>query len=139
MDDIYNEKIIALAADIISEQRLANPDATATKTSRICGSRITVDVCFSAGRITKFGQEAKACVMTQACANIVALRIIGLNKDEFLSVADTFEAMIKEGEEPHWPDEKWRALEIFKSLHGNRIRYASVMLIFECLREVFRR
>lgn len=137
MDDIYSDKIMALAADSAFEGRLASPDVTVTKTSRICGSRITVDVCFDNGCITKFGQETRACVMAQACANIVALRVIGLNKTELLSVADAFEAMVKEGLEPHWPDEKWKALEIFKSLHGNRIRYASVMLIFECMREVY--
>ena len=132
------EKIMVLAADTVFEQRLANPDVTVTKTSRICGSRITVDACFTGGCITKFGQEARACVMTQACANIVTRHIIGMSRQEFLSVADVFEAMIKEGVEPHWPDEKWQALEIFKSVHGNRIRYASVLLIFECLREVFK-
>lgn len=137
MDDIYSKKIMALAADSAFEVRLASPDVTVTRTSRICGSRITVDACFDHGCITKFGQEARACVMAQACANIVALRIIGLSKVELLLVADAFEAMVKEGAEPHWPDEKWKALEIFKSLHGNRIRYASVMLIFECMKEVF--
>lgn len=138
MDEIYTEKIMALAADTAFEQRLVNPDMTVTKTSRICGSRITVDACLDGGRITKFGQEVRACILGQASAAIVARHVIGLSKTELQSVADAFETMVKEGAEPHWPDEKWKALEILKSIHGNSNRYGSVMLIFECLREVFK-
>lgn len=138
MDDIYSEKIMALAADSAFEVRLASPDVTVTKTSRICGSRITVDACLEAGRITRFGQEVRACAMGQASAAIVARHVIGMDKVELLAVADAFEAMVKEGKHVTWPDDTWQALEVFKHLHGNSNRYGSVMLIFECLKEVFK-
>lgn len=138
MDDIYTRQILALAGDIPFEERLAEPDVSATKVSRICGSTLTVDACLEEGRITKFGQKVKACAIGQACAAIVAKHVIGLTADELWPVAEIFQAMVKEGTEPVWPAEKWKELEIFKELHGNSARYGSVMLPFECLKEVFK-
>ena len=139
MDDIYTKKILALAADIPFDKRLDAPDITVTKVSRICGSRLTVDACLEEGRIIALGQNVKACIMGQACASIVTRHVIGMTKAELLPVADAFEAMVKENVTPSWPDDKWRDLEIFKELHGNNNPYGSVMLVFECLREVFKR
>jgi|FLOH01.1.fsa_nt_gi NifU-like protein involved in Fe-S cluster formation len=138
MGDIYTKKILELAANIPLEERLANPDVTVSKTSKICGSRLTVDACLKNGSITAFGQDVKACAIGQACASIVARHVVGLSQAELLPVADAFEAMIKEGKDVIWPNEKWRDLEIFKDLHGNTSRYGSVMLSFECLKEVFK-
>ena len=42
LDDIYNDKILELAANIPSTTRLASPDATARAHSKLCGSRILV-------------------------------------------------------------------------------------------------
>lgn len=138
MDDIYTKKILALAADIPFDQRLDAPDITVTKVSRVCGSRLTVDACLEEGRITAFGQDVKACVLGQACASIVARHVLGMTKIELLPVADVFEVMVKDGSTPIWPDDKWRALEIFTNLHGNNNHYGSVMLVFECLRDIFK-
>jgi len=44
LDDIYNRRILELAADIPRLGRLENPDATATAHSRLCGSTVTVDL-----------------------------------------------------------------------------------------------
>ena len=138
MGDIYTKEILRLATSIPHEERLANPDVTVTKTSRICGSRLTVDACLEDGKITAFGQDVKACAIGQASAAIVGKYVIGLTETELLPVSAAFEALVKEGKEVTWPDEKWRDLEIFKDLHGNSSRYGSVMLPFECLKEVFK-
>ena len=108
MGDIYTREILRLATSIPFEERLENPDVTVTKTSRICGSRITDDACLENGHITHFGQDVKACAIGQACAAVVGRHVIGMTQDELLPVADAFEAMIKEGAEPQWPDGSWR-------------------------------
>ena len=44
IDDIYNRRILELAADIPRLGRLEAPDATATAHSKLCGSTVTVDL-----------------------------------------------------------------------------------------------
>ena len=40
LDDIYNRRILELAADIPRLGRLADPDASATAHSKLCGSTV---------------------------------------------------------------------------------------------------
>ena len=44
LSDIYNQRILELAADIPRLGRLPNPDGTARGHSKLCGSTVTVDV-----------------------------------------------------------------------------------------------
>ena len=44
LNDIYNRRVLALAADIPLLGRLADADATATARSKLCGSVVTVDL-----------------------------------------------------------------------------------------------
>jgi hypothetical protein len=60
LSDLYNSRIMELAAAIPRTTRLAQPDATATAHSKLCGSTITVDVVMRAGRIIDFGQNVRA-------------------------------------------------------------------------------
>ncbi|WP_204319704.1 hypothetical protein, partial [Klebsiella pneumoniae] len=41
LDDIYNRRILELAADIPRLGRLPEPDASATAHSKLCGSTVT--------------------------------------------------------------------------------------------------
>ena len=43
LSDIYNSKILELAAAIPRGQRLPHPDATASAHSKLCGSTINVE------------------------------------------------------------------------------------------------
>ena len=45
IDDIYNRRVLELAANIPRLGRLAAPDATAKAHSRLCGSTVVVDIC----------------------------------------------------------------------------------------------
>ena len=44
LSDVYNKRILELAAQIPRIGRLGNPDATAVAHSRLCGSKVTVDL-----------------------------------------------------------------------------------------------
>ena len=75
IDDIYSAKVLALAANLPHLGRLEAPDGSAEKSSRLCGSRVTVDVGLDAsGRIDRFAQEVKACALGQASAAILGAR-----------------------------------------------------------------
>ena len=63
---LYSARILALAADIPHAERLDAPDASVKKRSPLCGSTVTVDLCMDQGKVTKFGQDVKACALGQA-------------------------------------------------------------------------
>ena len=44
LNEIYNSRILELAADIPRLGRLRTPDASATAHSKLCGSTVTVDL-----------------------------------------------------------------------------------------------
>ena len=52
LTEIYNARIMELAADIGPARRLADADATASAHSKLCGSTVVVDLKVSDGRVT---------------------------------------------------------------------------------------
>src|SRR6478752_1599569 len=82
LNDVYNKKILGFAADIPRHQRLADPDASAVAHSRLCGSKVTVDVKMDGPRVADFGHEVKACALGQASSSIMARNAVGSTSDE---------------------------------------------------------
>ena len=72
LSDLYNEKILAYAANIPRLGRLEHPDASATHRSRLCGSQVTVDLKMEDGRVADFAHDVKACALGQASSSIMA-------------------------------------------------------------------
>lgn len=136
MADLYNKEILRLTTRIPHHQRLENPDVVSVKTSRVCGSRLTVDACFEGGVITAFGQQVKACALGQAAAAIVGQHVIGLTEAELADIAKKFRHMVKTGA-ADFP-EKWADLHLLQAVHEHPGRHGSVMLPFECLEDVFK-
>ena len=63
LDDIYNKRILELAADIPRLGRLPAPDASAKAHSRLCGSTVIVDLSLAQGRVSDFAHDVKACAL----------------------------------------------------------------------------
>ena len=72
LNDIYNKRIIELAGNIPRLGRLADPDATATAHSKLCGSTVKVDLKMDGGTVTDFAHDVKACALGQASSSIMA-------------------------------------------------------------------
>ena len=53
LNDVYNRRIIELAGTIPRIGRLADPDATATAHSRLCGSTVTVDLKMDGDKVDR--------------------------------------------------------------------------------------
>ena len=83
LNDIYSSRLLELAADIPHAAPLAEPDATASAHSKLCGSTVSVELKITDDRITEFGQTVKACLLGQASAAIVGREIIGTRFEEF--------------------------------------------------------
>ena len=68
IDDLYSARILKLAANMPRAGRLAAPDASSEKVSKLCGSRVIVDLKLSDGHVVDFAQDVKACALGQASA-----------------------------------------------------------------------
>ena len=133
LDDIYNAKILELAGNIPFCERLEQADGTAVRHSKLCGSKVTVDVCLENGRVSAFGQDVKACALGQAACSIMARHIIGSSPDELQTLRDQVFAMLKEGGEP--PNGKWADIAALQPVKDFKARHASTLLVFDAVCE----
>jgi NifU-like protein involved in Fe-S cluster formation len=131
INEIYNRKILEFAADIPRLQRLDAPDATATAISRLCGSKVTVDVKLANGAVSDFGHEVKACALGQASSSIMARHVLGSTPTELRQLRAQMYAMLKEGGEP--PSGKWQDLEALLPVRDFKARHASTLLTFDAV------
>ncbi len=138
LSDLYNDKILGLAANIERVGRLDAPSASATHRSRLCGSQVTVDVVMKDGRVADFGHEVKACALGQASSSIMARHVIGATVDELQAVHDQMEAMLKEGGSPP-TGERWEELKYLEPVRDHKSRHASTMLTFGATLEAARK
>lgn len=136
-DQLYNTRILRLAASIPHQERLADAQATVQKVSPICGSRVTVDVVMEGGRVARFGQEVRACALGQAAASLVGRGVIGRTPAELVALRDTMRSFLN-GEPVDWgayAGGLWAELEIFAPAVEFKSRHGSIMLAFEASAE----
>lgn len=131
INDIYNRKILEFAADIPALRRLENPDATAVAHSRLCGSKVTVDLTMKDGVVTGFGHDVKACALGQASSSIMARHVVGSSGPELKSVREQMYKMLKE--EGPAPSGKWADLEALLPVRDFKARHASTLLTFDAV------
>lgn len=131
LDDLYNGQILELAANIPRTERLDSPDATARAHSKLCGSRVTIDLSMRGGVVSDYGQEVKACLLGQSSAAIVGRLIVGSSPEELRSVGEQMRAMLKEGGSP--PAGKWSDLALLEPVRDYKARHASTLLVFDAL------
>ncbi len=131
INEIYNQKILAFAADIPRLQRLPDADATAVAHSRLCGSKVTVDLKMDDGVIKDFGHDVKACALGQASSSIMARHVVGSTAAEMRDIRDKMYAMLKADGPP--PTGKWADLEALLPVRDFKARHASTLLTFDAV------
>ena len=131
LSEIYNSRIIELAAAIPRGERLARPDATATAHSKLCGSTITVDIEVEDGKVSAFGQLVKACLLGQAAASVMGREVVGTSASELREVGARMRRMLKEGGEP--PGGRWADLAVLQPVKDHKARHASTLLVFDAV------
>ncbi len=129
LSDVYNNKILELAANIPRRGRLAAPDATARAHSKLCGSTVIVDLTMENGRVTDFAHDVKACALGQASSSIMARHVIGATGSELRQLRDRVRAMLKENGPP--PEGKWADIAVLEPVRDYKARHASTLLTFE--------
>ena len=131
INDIYNRKILEFAADIPRLQRLDHPDASAVAHSRLCGSKVTVDLKMADGVVTDFGHDVKACALGQASSSIMARHVVGATAEEMTALRQQMYAMLKEEGPP--PSGKWSDLEALLPVRDFKARHTSTLLTFDAV------
>jgi NifU-like protein involved in Fe-S cluster formation len=129
LNDIYNGKILELAANIPRQGRLAAPDASAKAHSRLCGSTIIVDLAMRDGKVVDFAHDVKACALGQAAASIMGRHVIGASGPELRQLRDEVRAMLKQNGPP--PQGKWAEIAVLEPVRDFKARHASTLLTFE--------
>jgi NifU-like protein involved in Fe-S cluster formation len=131
LDNVYNRRILELAADIPRLGRLQSPDASATAHSKLCGSTITIDLTVNGDRVADFAQEVRACALGQASASIMARNIIGASPRELRDLRQQVRKMLKENGPP--PDGKWADVAVLEPVRDFKARHASTLLVFDAV------
>lgn len=131
IDDVYNSKILGFAGNIGRIGRLADPDATATAHSKLCGSTVTIDLEMRDDVVTDFAHVVKACALGQASSSIMARHVVGASAGELRQVRETMRRMLKENGPP--PNGRFDDLKYLEPVRDYKARHASTMLTFDAV------
>ncbi len=130
---LYSSRILALAADIPHHARLEAPQASVRRRSPLCGSTVTVDLDMADGRVSRFGQDVKACALGQAAAAVLGQVVLGRSADELARARDQLRAMLTT--DGPVPDAPFEGYEVLTPAREYRNRHASILLAIEAATE----
>lgn len=136
IDDLYSAKILTLAANMPLAGRLAAPDASAEKVSKLCGSKIIVDVVMDGDRVSDFAQDVQACALGQAAAAVLGQSVIGASEAEIDEARQALYTMLKSGGPP--PQGRFSDLAMLAPVKDYPPRHASTLLAFEAASQAVR-
>ena len=131
LNDIYNRRVLELAADIPRQGRLQDPQATSKQHSRLCGSTVTVDLNLADGKVSDFAHDVRACALGQASSSLMARHVVGATPQELRALRETMVAMLKAGGPP--PSGKWADFAVLEPVRDYKARHASTMLTFDAV------
>ena len=131
LNEIYTTKVLELAANMPLGGRLGAPDATASAYSKLCGSRIIVDLKVKGDVVSEYAQDVRACLLGQASAAIMGANIVGSTTAELREVGAQMRSMLKENGPP--PQGRWSDLMLLESVRTYKARHASTLLVFDAV------
>ncbi|MHA6288902.1 iron-sulfur cluster assembly scaffold protein [Maricaulis sp. CAU 1757] len=134
--DLYSNAVLRLAADIPRIGRLAEPDASVRKVSRLCGSELELDLDMVDGRVSDLALRVKACALGQAAAAVLARHGVGASIADIVGARDALNAMLKQGEAA--PTGRFADLAALEAARDYPARHQSILLAFEAAAEAVR-
>lgn len=136
LGQLYNTDILTLSSSL-KNASLDQPDRTARKVSKLCGSWLEIDVKMSEGVVSDVALRVQACALGQASAAILQAHIRGATLAELKDARDALKAMLKEGGPP--PEGRFAQLALLQSVKEYPARHQSTMLAFEAAVEAVER
>ena len=128
-DQIYQEKIVALAKAKTGAGKLADPTKSARRDNPLCGDRVVIDVRLDeSGRIAEIGHQVRGCLLCQASASALASVAVGRDAAGI--------AMVRHDAERALGREEGEAAEPFSAfapVKAHKSRQACVLLPLEAL------
>jgi len=130
-DQLYQERIVALAKAKTGAGKLASPTKSARRDNPLCGDRVTIDVKLDGqGRIAEIGQQVRGCLLCQAAASALASVAVGRDAAGIAEFRhDAERAVGREAGEAHEP------FAAFAPVRDHKSRQECVLLPFEALRD----
>lgn len=128
---LYNRDILRLAASLVANDRLPDPDGTAEVRSPICGSRIQADLTLEpSGIIDAIALRANACALGQASAAILRTYAVGQNMEMIATLRDQIaHGLTGKAEMPGvWPE-----LTLLAPARDYPSRHAAILLPYDAL------
>ena len=132
LNDVYNRRIIELAGTIPRIGRLADPDASSTAVSKLCGSTVTIDLKMDGEKVSDFAHEVKACALGQASSSIMARNVVGSTAAELRALREDMRKMLKENGQPPAAG-KWADIAVLEPVRDYKARHASTLLTFDAV------
>ena len=145
-DELYNEKIMALAQVANFHAPLDAPDAVASADNPLCGDRATVEVSLTdtstemgngERRIAAVAHRTRGCALCQAAANAMASAAPGNTAASVRETAEALRRMLVEGGAA--PGGDWAEFDIFAPVRHHRSRHTCVLLPFDALSDALER
>jgi NifU-like protein involved in Fe-S cluster formation len=131
LNDVYNHRILELAGNIPRIGKLADPDASATAHSKLCGSTVSIDLKMKDDVVTDFAHEVKACALGQASSSIMARNVVGARAQELRELREAVRRMLKENGAP--PTGRWADVAVLEPVRDYKARHASTLLTFDAV------
>lgn len=132
-DELYSNAVLRLAADMPRIGRLARPQASSRKVSRLCGSEVEVDLVMQGGRIADLAMRVKACALGQASAAVLGGHAVGASIKDLTVARDGLKAMLKAGKPA--PRGRFAELAVLEGARAYPARHQSIMLAFDAALE----
>lgn len=131
INDLYSRAILRHTAALGRLGQLEAPDGQGDAVSRLCGSRIAVDIALEDAVVRDFAQTVEACALGQCAASIVAQNVVGQDAPTLRGLRETMAAMLKANGPP--PEGAFADLAILETVRDYPARHGSVMLVFDAL------
>ena len=130
-DQIYQDRIVALAKATTGAGRLETPTRSARRDNPLCGDRVTIDVKLDGqGRITEIAHQVRGCLLCQASASALSAVAVGRDAAGIAEVRhDAERALGRQAGEAHEP------FTAFVPVAAHKSRQECVLLPFEALKD----
>jgi len=129
-DELYQQKIVALAKAKTGAGKLPNPTKSARRDNPLCGDRVTIDVRLDGGKIAEIAHQVRGCLLCQASAVALASSAVGRDAAGVAELRhDAERAIGREAGKAHEP------FDAFEPVAGHKSRHECVLLPFEALKD----
>ena len=128
-DQLYQERIVALAKSKTGAGKLTNPTRSARRDNPLCGDRVVIDVRLDdAGRIAEVGHQVRGCLLCQASAAALASVAVGKDASGIAAARQDVERALGRAE-----GKARDPFDAFEPVKDHKSRQDCVLLPFEAL------